>query len=277
MYDARTSAEKTFSFVRVAGESATQQDVFDGELVVSGNRAPHPVLKITRLRNMLVLCRAVAGLPAVEHCLSGFNSTIFAYGQTSSGKTHTMTGDLRSSTQACMHQLTSSGIASPACMSSNSDLGKVLVQVGLAPRIFRHLFNRIREEEQQTVNAMGHWTHQMDGRDKIMQCMAVACDGHSSWRHRGAPYAMQGDRKTQFTCTLTCLELYNEAICDLLAPRTGSNLQMREHADDGVYVEGLTERGILNGALPCKPSLQSSPRCHFIPLIRAPFPGGPSF
>lgn len=43
---------------------------------------------------------AVAGRPAVEHCLAGFNSTIFAYGQTSSGKTHTMTGDLRSPSQA---------------------------------------------------------------------------------------------------------------------------------------------------------------------------------
>jgi hypothetical protein len=30
----------------------------------------------------------------VEHCLKGFNSSMFAYGQTSSGKTHTMTGTL---------------------------------------------------------------------------------------------------------------------------------------------------------------------------------------
>lgn len=30
----------------------------------------------------------------MEHCLEGFHASIFAYGQTSSGKTHTMTGKL---------------------------------------------------------------------------------------------------------------------------------------------------------------------------------------
>lgn len=33
--------------------------------------------------------------PLVLSCLEGINSTIFAYGQTSSGKTHTMLGDTR--------------------------------------------------------------------------------------------------------------------------------------------------------------------------------------
>lgn len=42
---------------------------------------------------------AVAGEPFVEHCLDGFHASIFAYGQTSSGKTHTMTGKLDSSQQ----------------------------------------------------------------------------------------------------------------------------------------------------------------------------------
>lgn len=30
--------------------------------------------------------------PIVEGVMEGFNGTVFAYGQTSSGKTHTMTG-----------------------------------------------------------------------------------------------------------------------------------------------------------------------------------------
>lgn len=37
---------------------------------------------------------AVAGMPIVEHCLAGYNSSIFAYGQTGAGKTHTMQGSL---------------------------------------------------------------------------------------------------------------------------------------------------------------------------------------
>jgi len=34
----------------------------------------------------------VAAKPIIDSVLEGFNGTIFAYGQTSSGKTHTMTG-----------------------------------------------------------------------------------------------------------------------------------------------------------------------------------------
>ena len=33
-----------------------------------------------------------AAKPIIESVLDGFNGTIFAYGQTSSGKTHTMSG-----------------------------------------------------------------------------------------------------------------------------------------------------------------------------------------
>ena len=39
-------------------------------------------------------CPAVAGQVAVEHCLSGYNSTIFAYGQTGAGKTYTVMGNV---------------------------------------------------------------------------------------------------------------------------------------------------------------------------------------
>ena len=34
----------------------------------------------------------MAAKPIIDSVLEGFNGTIFAYGQTSSGKTHTMTG-----------------------------------------------------------------------------------------------------------------------------------------------------------------------------------------
>lgn len=38
-------------------------------------------------------------LPIVESVLQGYNGTIFAYGQTGTGKTHTMEGDIRSETE----------------------------------------------------------------------------------------------------------------------------------------------------------------------------------
>ncbi|KAL4173342.1 hypothetical protein KRP22_008495 [Phytophthora ramorum] len=54
---------RTFTFDRVFGEGATQNDVFD-----------------------------VVGAPITQACLEGYNGTIFAYGQTGSGKTFTMQG-----------------------------------------------------------------------------------------------------------------------------------------------------------------------------------------
>ncbi|KAK7387598.1 hypothetical protein VNO78_28511 [Psophocarpus tetragonolobus] len=82
-----------FTFDSVADMSATQLDIFQH-----------------------------VGLPLVDHCLSGFNSSVFAYGQTGSGKTYTMWGPAN-------------------CLLDEND------QQGLAPRIFQRLFSRINEEQ----------------------------------------------------------------------------------------------------------------------------------
>ncbi|KAI3842968.1 hypothetical protein MKX03_020621 [Papaver bracteatum] len=66
----------------------------------------------------------VAGLPMVENCMSGYNSCMFAYGQTGSGKTYTMMGEI--------HEMD---------RYLNEDCG-------MTPRIFEHLFMRIRDEEE---------------------------------------------------------------------------------------------------------------------------------
>ncbi|GER32660.1 phragmoplast-associated kinesin-related protein [Striga asiatica] len=63
----------------------------------------------------------LVGAPLVENCLAGFNSSVFAYGQTGSGKTYTIWG------------------ASTALLEEE--------QQGLAPRVFRRLFERIAEEQ----------------------------------------------------------------------------------------------------------------------------------
>ena len=52
------------SYDEVFDEHSTQQDVFDK-----------------------------VGKPLYEHALAGYNTTIFAYGQTGTGKTHTMVGN----------------------------------------------------------------------------------------------------------------------------------------------------------------------------------------
>lgn len=57
----------------------------------------------------------IAAKPIIDSVLEGFNGTIFAYGQTSSGKTYTMTG---------------------------SNIENVEMQ-GIIPRMVRTVFNRI--------------------------------------------------------------------------------------------------------------------------------------
>nr|TKR74326.1 phragmoplast orienting kinesin-1 isoform X1 [Populus alba] len=66
----------------------------------------------------------VAGLPMVENCMSGYNSCMFAYGQTGSGKTYTMMGEI------------------------NQVECNLSADCGITPRIFEHLFSRIRMEEE---------------------------------------------------------------------------------------------------------------------------------
>ena len=56
-------APKRFTFDSVYGESAFQKDIFDE-----------------------------TAFPIIQSVLEGYNGTIFAYGQTGTGKTHTMVG-----------------------------------------------------------------------------------------------------------------------------------------------------------------------------------------
>ncbi|XP_024367331.1 kinesin-like protein KIN-12F isoform X4 [Physcomitrium patens] len=55
----------------------------------------------------------------------------------------------------------------------------------------------------------------------------------------------QKHENLKFKCRCSFLEIYNEQITDLLEP-SSSNLQVREDATKGVYVEGLTEVEVQN-------------------------------
>ncbi|CAL8468383.1 g7923 [Coccomyxa elongata] len=138
---------RTYEFDNVLGPATSQEDTFK-----------------------------VVGSPFVAHLLQGFNVTLFAYGQTAAGKTHTMTGNLKDRSQ-----------------------------VGLAPRLLEQLFLEISNAE-----------------------------------------ASEGEGKVKFTVKISYLELYKEEITDLLGPADAPRLQLREDVHSGVYVEGLTEREILN-------------------------------
>ncbi|KAJ6622378.1 Kinesin-like protein Klp61F [Pseudolycoriella hygida] len=85
---------KKFTFDRTFGPDANQSDVY--KVVVA---------------------------PLIEEVLAGYNCTVFAYGQTGTGKTHTMTGEECSNSQKSWDQ--------------NS-------QVGIIPRAVSHLFEELR-------------------------------------------------------------------------------------------------------------------------------------
>ena len=104
----------------------------------------------------------------VESALQGYNATIFAYGQTGTGKTFTMEGFNRE--------------------------GNVEAR-GIIPRAIEQIFGHIRR--------------------------------HASPRMR-------------FLVRASYLQIYNEAISDLLKPER-SNLTIREDKKRGVYVDGLSE------------------------------------
>ncbi|KHJ99249.1 kinesin motor domain protein [Oesophagostomum dentatum] len=114
----------------------------------------------------------VAARPIVENVLKGYNGTIFAYGQTGTGKTFTMTGDLE----------------------------RAELQ-GIIPNSFAHIFDHIAKCQQDRT-----------------------------------------DRKTYFSflVRVSYLEIYNEELRDLLAKDGhGSNLEIKEKVDVGVYVKNL--------------------------------------
>lgn len=113
--------------------------------------------------------------PAVMSILEGYNSTIFAYGQTGTGKTFTMEGFTYNS----------------------NDLLR-----GIIPRSIEEIFNYIE---------------------------------------------LFSSSDTKFMVRASYLQIYNEAISDLLKPEKTS-LQVREDKKKGVFVEGLSEWAVRNPA-----------------------------
>jgi kinesin family protein 3/17 len=101
----------------------------------------------------------------VESVLEGYNGTIFAYGQTGCGKTHTMVGDYSSEDSK-----------------------------GIIPKAFSHIFGYI---------------------DSI-------------------------EDDTRFLVRCSYLEIYNEAILDLLGNDHSAKHDVKEDPDKGIYVQNLT-------------------------------------
>jgi len=120
----------------------------------------------------------------VDSFMDGYNSTIFAYGQSGSGKTFSMLGP-EEVTEVLVNQ--------------NEIPESIQELFGIIPRSTFHIFDLVE----------------------------------------------QGVKKsTQFTIKVSYIEIYNEAINDILTSPPNTNLKIREFVGQGMSVIGLFERCI---------------------------------
>ncbi|CEG37768.1 kinesin-like protein [Plasmopara halstedii] len=137
---ATSEPPKSFTFDAAFGAKSTQQQVYD-----------------------------TAATEIVEAVMEGYNGTIFAYGQTGAGKSHTMEG--------------------------------VGDQPGIIPNSFKHIFDKVAISKNKRILVRASY-----------------------------------------------LEIYNEEIRDLLSKDPKNALDLKENADSGVFVKGLTTQVVKDAA-----------------------------
>ncbi|KAI7958325.1 hypothetical protein MJO29_006542 [Puccinia striiformis f. sp. tritici] len=167
--------------------------------------------------------------PILTEVLQGYNCTIFAYGQTGTGKTYTMTGDMSIPTATTIMPTTKadSGATSPFSQSYDptplvipTSLRKFTNEAGIIPRVLHSLFNMLEDCSE--------------------------------------------EEKVEFGVKVSFVELYNEELRDLNylesstnnesnnPPSGSTNLKIFEDSNNkkgatggsGVYIQNLTETAI---------------------------------
>ncbi|PRW20706.1 kinesin KIF3B [Chlorella sorokiniana] len=129
-------APRAFTFDRTFGPEATQAEVYD----------------------------AMAA-PLVESALAGYNATLFAFGQTGTGKTHTM-----------------EGITAGGSGSASAAPPELPAAAGIIPRAFRHIFAAIGASADQTflVRASMLEIYQEEVRDLLAKNPTARLELHEA-------------------------------------------------------------------------------------------------
>eukprot|EP00754_Rhynchopus_humris_P043014 Rhum_TRINITY_DN2917_c0_g1::Rhum_TRINITY_DN2917_c0_g1_i1::g.8934::m.8934 len=180
------------------------------------------------------------GRPAVEHALQGFNSSIFAYGQTNSGKTYTMLGK----------DLTATGLAGP--VHPTHDLNR-------NPGSFRRTVSRPRRgslTSNQSFGRRGSFSSARSVDDDDTEESSYEAGRGLTQRIVGELFAQiekkQANLPHHVHVEVSCsfMEVYLENVRDLLHPSSDDtsvgDLKVRVHPVSGPFVEGLTSVNVRN-------------------------------
>lgn len=180
----------TFTFDRVFGKSSRQSDLY------------HAVVA-----------------PLVSNCLEGYNATVLAYGQTSSGKTYTIMGESLGAS-AVVHDQSAAGII---------------------PRAFDDMFRRLEAKSKQQ-------RRQKRQSSSLNRTAENSQERSSGDGEPAAPSSVgdSSDSEPSYAIKLQFLELYGEEIRDLLlanqhATSTHHKLTIRE-VDGEPEVLGATQQ-----------------------------------
>lgn len=192
---------KAYLFHRVFNQATTQRQVFAESITpiitkalegCVAARCGGGALRCMRwLATVTLTCVMVLVTAATR-----YNCTVFAYGQTGTGKTFTLEGDMHNPARA-----------------------------GIIPRSIHHLFQHIKKCGDAVRHvAMSRWPQLAHRR---------ACDHgtmcHAS--HIAPPPAVALSRaQAEFCITVSHLEIYNEELADLLSPDYGTTDMQRQRA-----------------------------------------------
>lgn len=178
---ARPGATHVFSFDHVYDDDASQSEVFE-----------------------------TTARPVVESCLEGYNGTIFAYGQTGTGKTFTQYGRVRVLVAA--GSSASSVCGSQLCCDANDE------ERGIIPRAMEHIFSHVSRR------------HGASSRTRFLvraSCLQI-------YQEQVSDLLRGSDGSESFSAS-------SEVASVSLSEPQAQSLAIREDPKRGVYVEGLSE------------------------------------
>ncbi len=178
----------------------------------------------------------------MQSVLDGYNGTLMAYGQTGTGKTHTMLGPpLPAGTAGAMAPTSGDWVTAP---SSTPATATGFGSFGPPGRGFGGPSASMRPMSRaggapSPADAAGD-----DDDDALPAILAGAAREERGLIPRALDHifnAISRDTEHSYDVSVSFVQIYCELVHDLLtADPTAKNLLLREDADGGVYVEGVT-------------------------------------